>query len=206
MSFNKNSGYIGQSRSVRSKEAIDNYEMPISQLNQDIIKKFIEDFPEYYELRNEPLAKWKSIASMVGRSSWHHTGKYYSKTNHFDIEEIAFRMMQDPIECETYYQEDRLRENNAKKLKKESDLKYGHLIYEVWEQKLARSVYKGQATTAGIIDKDWLYDLNAKRHLITGNKVVKVSRYNTFREFSEKHPAFQNKVKEFEDIKKSRLK
>ena len=42
------SGYIGLSRSVRSKKAIDNFQVPISFFKKEFILKFLEEFKENY--------------------------------------------------------------------------------------------------------------------------------------------------------------
>lgn len=41
--FHVNSGYIGASRSVRSQEAIESYEVPISMISKSLIKNFTSE-------------------------------------------------------------------------------------------------------------------------------------------------------------------
>lgn len=62
-------GYIGQQRSERSQEAIDNGLLTYSQLKA-----------------------WQKRAVDIGDvkpCEWHHTGKYYNKTNYFDPDDFA---------------------------------------------------------------------------------------------------------------------
>ena len=49
-----NKGYIGYSRSVRSEMAIENYEVPKSLINRDLIDNFFSDLEEdkYYYMKN----------------------------------------------------------------------------------------------------------------------------------------------------------
>ena len=89
-------GYIGFSRSVNSKLAIEDYEMPISQISKDRICDFLVDFENEYSeddikmLDTTSVALWRYVAAEKVRPfSWHHTSKFYNKTNHYSLLTIA---------------------------------------------------------------------------------------------------------------------
>ena len=46
--FNKNSGYVGYSRSVRSQNAIEDYEVPLSFINKSLVENFLSEYDELY--------------------------------------------------------------------------------------------------------------------------------------------------------------
>ena len=86
--FNANSGYVGYSMSRRAAEAYENDEKPRSQwtkdeiidavlnINHDIDKNLIKKF-SVNDLR----------LYFLERTSWHHTGKFYNKTDFYSIDE-----------------------------------------------------------------------------------------------------------------------
>lgn len=82
-SFNSaNSGYDGYSMSNRAREAYDKGEKPYSKwTKEDIIDSLPEEYRE--EFNKLPLKDLKSIFLYV--SSWHHTGKYFNKTDFWSI-------------------------------------------------------------------------------------------------------------------------
>lgn len=84
-----NSGYVGYSRSQRSKEAIEQHEVPKSMINREEIEAMIadNDFSSEDEkfLKTIPIRFWKAQAP----SSWHHTSEYYNMTDHYNLADIA---------------------------------------------------------------------------------------------------------------------
>ena len=95
--FNVNSGYIGHSRSVRSSEALDQFEIPLSHFNRKHINDFLielEDDDVSFDLSDEnrkflerlSVSNWKYIAKHYDlATSWHHTGKYFQETDHYSL-------------------------------------------------------------------------------------------------------------------------
>lgn len=92
--------YIGESRSIRSADAIDHFEVPLSWFTKDVLMRFKKSgfnnqdsttdskpFPD--QIFKVPLYVWKFVAKTIGPSSWHHTGKFYRKTYQYSLVEVA---------------------------------------------------------------------------------------------------------------------
>lgn len=119
-----NKGYIGYSRSVRSEMAIENYEVPKSLINRDLIDNFFSDLEEdkyYYNeeqlsnLKKFKLCHWKFIADKyIQASSWHHTGSYYNKTNHYSLFDIADKLLELKDNIEELYAESKIKKEEIK--------------------------------------------------------------------------------------------
>ncbi|MBB1069375.1 hypothetical protein H5S40_04290 [Limosilactobacillus sp. RRLNB_1_1] len=100
MLFNNNKGYIGQSRSARSEKAIESNEVPLNQITRELINEVIDDLvaKEHVDetkeewLRAVPVYVWKEQLP----TSWHHTGKYFKKTDHYDLPLYAQEFLDDP--------------------------------------------------------------------------------------------------------------
>ncbi len=149
-------GYHGFSRSNRSKEAIENFEVPKSLITKDLINDFLESgdytVKEKNILKNFSAAKWKHAAEMVEPSSWHHTSSHYNETNHYDLLDIAFKILENPEAIEQSYQ-------RAKKVseKDQDNIKYGVINVEIWGGTRKHPTIVDHHTVAGIIKENWLY-------------------------------------------------
>lgn len=96
--MNRERGYIGISRSVRSQKAINSYEIPISMITRNLIDEFLgyEIFTddEISKLEKISVAKWKYVAKeRVNPSSWHHTSKFYNITYHYDLKTLSDKLL-----------------------------------------------------------------------------------------------------------------
>ena len=91
-----NRGYIGSSRSVRSYNAIEDFEVPLSMFKKELIEQFLATYKKWNEvndyklddiivindihpdditfLKQISISEWKFIANTCGASSWNHTG------------------------------------------------------------------------------------------------------------------------------------
>ncbi|MEG2831905.1 MAG: hypothetical protein RR832_05785 [Bacilli bacterium] len=79
------SGYIGTSRSVRSRNAIDEMIMPLSLITKDVLDELLYT----YEVEDKvPLNKFKRYVESNADSEWHHTGKFFNETTHYDLNSI----------------------------------------------------------------------------------------------------------------------
>lgn len=111
-SFNSvNSGYDGYSMSNRAREAYDKGEKPYSKWTKEDI---IDSLPEEYrgELKKIPTDTLRAV--FLKRTSWHHTGKYFNKTNFYSINE--------DVNVGEFLEEreaDKIKERNDKQLEKE---------------------------------------------------------------------------------------
>ena len=55
--FNYDGGYIGRSRSVRSQQAIDSFEVPISLINRTLVEKFLDQYKDLYQFAELEILK-----------------------------------------------------------------------------------------------------------------------------------------------------
>lgn len=95
--FNLNSGYVGQSMSVRAKEAYSSGEKPLSKWTKtEIIARIHEriedesiDDPGEELLKALPSFSLQTLKELcLSESSWHHTGKFFNETNFYDVCEL----------------------------------------------------------------------------------------------------------------------
>lgn len=208
MSFDHNSGYVGYSRSVRSQAAIEDYEMPLSLITKARINEFIVDREEEYaniNLEKEPVTKWKVVAKLVGPSSWHHTSNYFNKTDHYSLEDIADKMISDPVECQEAYEA--YKEEKRKAKQTDISYRYAVLSVQVWGGTRNRPKLIGEETVAGIVIDGWLYchDEHNTRYAVTryktsANKVIKSDYFNNYTDLVKKYPAYKNSVKVFNSL------
>ena len=132
--FNTNGGYVGAKRSVRSQEAINSYEVPISTINKSLIKDFINEYEKDFSeddliyLKKLSVAKWKYVTKeKVSASSWHHVGSYFNETNHYNLKIVAEKIIEiKEILDDEYesYQESQKKEKTC--------VKYGVIKVQVW--------------------------------------------------------------------------
>ena len=98
--FNMNSGYVGASRSIRSQEAIDSYEVPMSMIKKALIEDFLDEQDDFTSedinfLSKVSVAKWKYVASeRMSASSWHHTSSYFNETYHYSLYSISDKLLE----------------------------------------------------------------------------------------------------------------
>ena len=85
--FNQ-SGYVGQSMSVRAKAAYDNDEMPMSKWSKSSI---LEIVGQIYGEEVENLCSKKTLADLraffLEYTAWHHTGSYSQRVDFYQINE-----------------------------------------------------------------------------------------------------------------------
>jgi len=204
--MNLNSGYEGYSRSVRSQEAIENFEMPLAQIDKDVITRFLKNRKNAFDqktldaLAKVSVSRWKFVATRYTEaSSWHHTGKYYNRTDHYDLDVIAERMLEvglDEIESTYRYVLDQ------KKAPKEYE--YGVIEYQVWGGTRNRPVLMGEEKTAGIIVGDFLYErkhpassARINKYKVSARKTIKVDRYEQYSDLVKAHKEYVGTKKMF---------
>lgn len=84
------SGYIGQSMSVRAKKAYDGGEMPKSKwTKQAIMDALCDEFGDAPASGFSKFSKDTLFQNCLKRSSWHHTGKFANATDFFSIDREA---------------------------------------------------------------------------------------------------------------------
>ena len=207
-------GYIGYSRSERSLEAISNYEVPLNSIKKSLIVDYLKenesDFSEkeLLELKNTSVSIWKYAAKMCGPSSWHHTSKYYNKTDHYSLSSIAELILSDKEKILAQY-------NNLKESNKEITYDYGVIRVLIWGGTRKRPKVVGEEEVAGIIIGEWLYyseDTSTSKYRtinkynIYANKVAKLDRYDTYEELIKAHKNYKSTKRYFNSLIKEKVK
>ncbi|EGQ3597247.1 hypothetical protein KND94_001953 [Staphylococcus pseudintermedius] len=200
------SGYIGFSRSVRSMHAIEDFEIPISLINKNIINEFLNVNPFAYtddelnRLLSIPLNRWKFVAEECIRpSSWHHTGKLYRATNHYSLNDIAQYLLENNYE--QAYQEYKSKKNNDDP----KEIEYVYLLVNIWGGTKRYPKIVGTEEIVGIKEKYdvWVYYLdNDKIRKIksTGSKVEKELSYSTYDKLIQEKKQFKSTKRMFNKI------
>ncbi len=126
------SGYIGQSMSVRAKQAYDSGEMPKSKWTKSAIIEELENmFGEEEAAGFKKFSRQALFDGVCSYSSWHHTGKFANVTDFYSInrnnallfaEENNITSMKETIENdEDYNQMLAEKEKQIEKRKQEED-------------------------------------------------------------------------------------
>lgn len=204
-----NRGYIGNSRSVRSAYAIEEFRIPLSHFKKSVIRDFlnlklreIEEFGEdaftidnINTLKNTTVNIWKDGANKVGTREWHHTGSYFSKTYHYDLEDIAIYIL-----------------DNLEELKKTSsknrniDFTYGVMEVQEWGGTRKHPKLLGNKIVAGIVIGDWLYDIKDNtKYKTTANKVNWLETFCSYSDLTKKHTDYKNTKKLFNNKIKEKI-
>ncbi|MFA5448849.1 MAG: hypothetical protein WC292_00185 [Clostridia bacterium] len=206
--FNMNSGYVGASRSVRSQEAVDSYEVPMSMIKKALIEDFLDEQDDFTSedinfLSKVSVAKWKYVASeRMSVSSWHHTSSYFNETYHYSLCSISDKLLEIKDTLDTDYKEYR----DSKK-KEVSDVKYGVIKVQVWGGSRKRPRLEGYEEVAGIVVGDWLFYKN--NHSINGciakfkttaNKVEWLKEYDSYADLTKNHKEYKNTKKVFNNL------
>lgn len=115
-----NSGYVGQSMSVRAARAKDNNEVVLSDINLSLL--------EDLEI-NETVVFMKFLMKRLGATSWHHTGKMFNETEFYDLNRYYDL-------SETELKVFREEYNNTRKPRirnKKQDFEFAIIDYVEWE-------------------------------------------------------------------------
>ena len=204
--LNVNSGYVGASRSVRSQEAIESYEVPVSMINRTLIEDFLNESEEYFSkadlnyLEKVSVSKWKYIAKeRILASSWHHTGSYFNETNHYDLNAIAEKILDIKGTLDEEY-----KAYQESQKKEGTDVKYGVIKVQVWGGSRKRPRLEGHEEIAGIVIGDWLFYKNnhsingyVGKFKITANKVEWLKEYDSYANLVKNHKDYKNSKKVF---------
>lgn len=207
-------GYIGYSRSERSLEAISNYEVPLNSIKKDLIVSFLNEYRndfsenEIEELKSISVSIFKYAAKVVGPSSWHHTSKYYNKTDHYSLYSIAELILSDKVSLINKY-------NKSKEIEKVKTYEYGVIKVLVWGGTRKRPKVIGEEKVAGIIIDGWLYYAEdnstskyrtINKYNIYANKVVDLDRYNSYEELIKAHKEYKSTKRYFNSLIKEKIK
>lgn len=192
--------YINYSRSERSLQAINNFEVPLSMINRTLITDFLNDNyfteEELNHLKQARVCDWKSTAKRVGRSSWHHTSNYYNKTDHYSMQEIAEELLEYPVECFKPCKEDT----------EPIEYDFGYIVVQVWGGTRNHPKVIGEDVQTGIIKGDWLFYGANSRYKVNANKTLVVKRYPDYKTLVKNHPEYKGTKKRFNALIKAVIK
>lgn len=165
--WNSNSGYVGQSMSVRAQEAYDDGKKPFNKWTKSDI---IDEIKDNYDLTKEEvdiLKKYKlnELKGLLSYSEWHHTGKYYNETEFWELNlddynnfgELKGEL--DKIKQENYVsQEDKILQK-AEKIEKNRKIQYGVMEYKYFTE--SKNHPQVNIDTRDVfIYKNYAYDVN----------------------------------------------
>lgn len=189
-------GYIGRRRSNNSLRAIEHFEMPLSMINKDVLIDLKEELKSgYYEEVDDKIfdlsvSIWKYAAQELGSSSWHHTGKYFNQTDHYDLTSVAEYLTEHIETIKDDYRAKKAKEKQEKESKKKV-LEVGYIKYQEWGGSFRRPKLIGEEIAVGYIDrsgkKDWLVAYNAKFD-INANKVICYETFDNLKDLKAKCP------------------
>lgn len=186
-------GYIRQSRSVNSMEAIESYEVPVSMINKSLLNDLQNEDLSCYDIDDKvfklSVSLWKFVAINHGASSWHHTGKYFSHTDHYDLYAIAEYITSEYNNVLKSYKQhcDDLKREKSKSVK---TLRLGYIRYQVWGGSRKHPKIIDRQSTYGYINdsgkKDWLINPDGNRFDIYANKVEELIEDDDLKSFKRK--------------------
>jgi len=202
--FNANSGYEGYSRSVRSQTAIDDYEMPLSMFKKSVIEDFILDNPDFEGLKNVSVSLWKFSAKQNGSSSWHHTGKFFNETDHYDMYEAANNLSKNLEQIKAEYKSFRANVNKEKQQLK-SSATYCVLEEQIWGGTRKHPHITGYEKVAGIKIGDWVYSINGSKYNAYARKAENMWNYNSYNDLIKEHTEFKSTKVKFNHLIKEHL-
>ena len=97
------SGYIGQSMSVRARAAYNNGEMPASKWTKtamiDALRDWCDDNDRTFTGSVCKMRKSDIFDRLFECTSWHHTGKFAARTDFYGVDEDAASEMFEPMDA-----------------------------------------------------------------------------------------------------------
>lgn len=187
--------YIGNKRSVRSQLAIENFELPLSLINKDVLDDFKESIMGFddeinKDVFNFSVSVWKKLADKkVNPSSWHHTGKYYNRTNHYDLYKIALYLTEHfkdvKNEYNTILQDEKKQKKELNKI-----TEFGLITVNVWGGTRSHPKIIDQESAVGYIIKTgsttWLKTDKNTKYNVYANKVVDFESFDNLKDLKNK--------------------
>ena len=157
-------GYIGQSMSVNAKISKEYFEVPLSDINKDMLKELGI---------NETVTFIKYLMKELGSTSYHHTGKFYNKTDFYDLNRYFDISNQ---EIEKYKNDYTL---DKKKEKEKKEYYYGKITFTIWEGKYKNYRNPVDYTEFCLVIGNWAYLENGTKKNINGNSIKNIENLGT---------------------------
>ena len=182
-------------------------------ITKKLIKEFLTDydFPlfDHAELEKTSPERWRFVGKViVGNSSWHHTGSYFNRTDHYSMLEIAEAILENKDTLEEQYKE---YVGSQKDAKAKQEFCFGFITVQMWGGTGKRPKLLGFEDAAGIIIGDWLYykeghdiDGDILRYKTTANKVVLLKKYDDYDALVKEHKKLSGTKRVFNRILKEK--
>ncbi|MBC6304260.1 hypothetical protein [Listeria immobilis] len=188
-------GYIGTKRSVNSQFAIEDYEVPLTHFNKDLIQAFINENEEYESLRTATVKLWKYVAERIGSTSWHHTGSYYNETNHYSLSTVAEELLENKAEWEEKY---KVYLESEKESRTTENIFLSVIKVQIWGGTKKHPKMVGYEQVMGVIKGDWLHAVSQaeqSKYKLSANKVEAQTNFllEGYNELVKKYPSFKAK-------------
>lgn len=165
------SGYVGQSMSVRARAAYNAGEQPKSYWTKEaIISEVTSISDKFTEEQLNKYLKHTLEVFFLKFSSWHHTGKYACETDFYKISVDKFTTLERLNRCDA---DERAERKEKKKVRPQK----GYIRYEEWEG--TRNYGKFiQYEEHCLIIGNQAYLRSGKRKNIYGSHILKIERYD----------------------------
>ncbi|MBK1997154.1 hypothetical protein JI640_14700 [Listeria ivanovii subsp. londoniensis] len=186
-------GYVGMKRSVNSQFAIEDYEVPLTHFNKELIQDFIDQNEEYEALRTRTVKFWKYVAERIGSTSWHHTGSYYNETDHYSLSSVAEELLQNESKWNKKYKAYVELEKEAQGTE---NVVLSVIKVQLWGGTKKHPKLIGYETIMGVIKGDWLNAVSQaeqNKYKLSANKVEAQTNFplEKYNELVKKYPEFK---------------
>ncbi|WP_271006938.1 hypothetical protein [Listeria seeligeri] len=186
-------GYVGMKRSVNSQFAIEDYEVPLTHFNKELIQDFIDQNEEYEALRTRTVKFWKYVAERIGSTSWHHTGSYYNETDHYSLSSVAEELLQNESKWNNKYKAYVEQEKEAQRTE---NVFLSVIKVQVWGGTKKHPKLIGYETVMGVKKGDWLHAVSQaeqNKYKLSANKVEAQTNFplEGYNELTKKYPDFK---------------
>lgn len=183
-------GYIGYERSVRSQEAISEFEVPLNHINRTLISDFIEEKQDYQFLEKVSVSLVKFTAKKLGPSSWHHVSSYYNEVDHFSLEEVAGDLQENLKERTEEFKQ-------SKQNQEQSDINYIVVAkIQIWGGSRNKPRIMGHEMVLGLEKNGWLYPVSKSeqsKYKLSANKIEDADYFklDNYADVVKKFPEFK---------------
>lgn len=214
-------GYVGWSRSVRSEKAIENFEVPKKMINRDLLSLAIDTAKDRYDLTDQDVTNLEKIPvyvwSMMEPSSWHHTGKYFQKTDHYDLlrEAQVFLNYPEVVEAKIVLHRKQIAEKKALIAEEANDYHLYSYGKEIWDGSrnhrkflrtefgygIAFGVNRKLYRIAYLDDKNSLKCEDDLKYYLLGTKSLHIyDSYDNYAELIKSDPTYKNTKRVFNKV------
>lgn len=213
-----NNGYNGFSRSVRSYRAIKNYEVPLSMITKDLIQNYLNENNDFLKkdeidvIKKISISKVKFVAkNIVRESSWHHTGQYFNKTNHYSLDIIIEKILEYGFEKINEEYNNYILAIKSEKENKKKNYNLGYIKVQVWGGTKRSPKIIGFDERIGVVVGNWLYYMiscskEIRKYNITANKVEEYYSFSEYKDLTKAFPKYKNNKKYINAIIKNIIK